>query len=682
MAAGNYYGANSIGATPFISLLKIANLTDNFADNSIDALKWAVAIGGAATLQETGTHLAMTLPTSAVLGDIAAIETLNRYNLIGSSMSIRAVEVPNNLTQASATFTWRLDAAGNNWVRLVEQGGILYAERKVSGYQTAIGNVPYDPVAMLYWRIREHGGLIFFETSADSMAWTTRFTWGWSSSYVTIDAGKAVMQFYAWQNETSPGSFIFDDFNITNAIIEMPPIAFVGDSSMSSSSPFVQYVNNALPRTYQYKVFDKDGNYLRSWEDVTSDFEYGQDINTAGSVIKVKLGRSIDTPLNETVKLLTEAEPAEHILTEAGEYLEGDYRSPNRVGEGTDVSENNRVEVWEYYGSIDEIYTSDTLEVITTSDGEPLAAHFGAPNGRLCFTGVIQEFEADYGTTDDVVVTIASMGIEADNYVVKSGETTTVPFLSVDPANMFKSSIDNVAAQGSRLTYLPLSIRNTGNIASYKLQLNTLYEVAKKSIELSPEDWYWFGDVANSALYMQPRPSRISHRFILGQHILTGKWRRSILNMVNLKYFVGGDKNNDPDNPDYLYRKFADQPSIDKYGQKLDRETDQRVTDETSASLLGNADIAAGKNPRYAGTVDISSKTYPIETVRLGQLVGFGNFGNFIDNLQLVVASIKYTPDVLSITLEVLPPRIDKRLEEIKRNLRTQEQLTTPSTPS
>lgn len=876
MYGGSYYGEGYGGNQP-VSTTKIETLTDNFNDNSLDASKWGVIENGGATATEQNGRFEFALPSSGSDADYADLYSQGiSYTLEASKMSIHVIEVPNPATAADGDMIFNLTRDGANYIRVVYEAGLLYAQYVADGVRTTIDFMPYDEVAMAYWQLREAGGIIYFETSQDGITFTPFASFDWTLVFASLDNGNVDFECFCYQDETDPGNFIIDDFNIVSTSQNGGSVAFDCDSDMTVVSPRVNTtVNNPLPRTYEYKVFDKDDNFIGIWPDVISDFGYSQDINTAGAAIQVQLGRSIDTPFNDPVRLLTEADPTEHLLTEAGEFLQGDYQSPNRVGEGTDVAVNNRLEVWEYYGSIDDLVTSQDGENIVTSGenigevevadnfddnsvdiskwsdwggafteetnnqlemyldnaggyhgfdsaqrhdftdgkmvsvqvvdagdlgitswevyplsligdttddqyfwfigvgnllrvyrrvggvqtvvlditydpdvhkylaaryyngnwlfqystdgenwttaysepvgftpdnilidiltgtwqaeasnttaifdnfnlfypvGENIQVHYGAPNGRRAFHGIIQDFEADYGNTDTVLVTVASFGIQLDNYVRKIGETTTVPQNSLSPSQVVRNGITDLQSQGGEMGYSQNSIQESGTVASVTFRLNTILEVVKKGIEMAPQDWSWYGDVADDLVYMQARPVAVAHRFILGEHILKAKFKQSILNMINLYYFVGGEQTEGMG--DYLFKKYLNQASIDEFGQQLKRQTDQRFTDENSVSLIANSAIDADKNPRYAGTMDISAGTYPIETVRLGQLIGFANHGNFIDQLNLVVANIKYSPDILTVKLEVLPPKVDKRIEDIKRNLTTQEQLNTPDTPS
>ena len=75
-------------------------------------------------------------------------------------------------------------------------------------------------------------------------------------------------------------------------------------------------------------------------------------------------------------------------------------------------------------------------------------------------------------------------------------------------------------------------------------------------------------------------------------------------------------------------------------------------------------------------------KNYDIESIKLGQMIGFRNFGNYIDSLQLQVVGKSYTPEAVELQLGTLLPQITKRVSDIKRNLEAQESEFVPATPS
>ena len=63
-------------------------------------------------------------------------------------------------------------------------------------------------------------------------------------------------------------------------------------------------------------------------------------------------------------------------------------------------------------------------------------------------------------------------------------------------------------------------------------------------------------------------------------------------------------------------------------------------------------------------------------------LVGFRNFGNYVDDLKLQVIGLSYQPDLVQLQLETKPPTINKRLEDIVRNLKVTDNQNAPDQPS
>lgn len=671
----------------------LGTLFDDFDNNSLNNSLWGIVEEGSATHTEQNKQTEFDLPASATAASLAQLFSDNTYDMTGSGMYAQITEVPNPATHANLEFMFQVDAS--NSVRWVYEFGTLFAQRLVGGVVTTITSFAYNGSTHAWWRIRQSGGVIFWDTSTDGQNWTNRASW---THTFAITSGEVAITCYCYQNETNPGGAALDNFNLNVHIGEA--VDFDGESDMSADAKSIFHVDaitidgegdllGLVRRTsfsslthrksFEYKVFDKDGNYITSWPDVISDFGFNQEINTAGSAVQIQLARSIDTPVAQVEDLHTES--SEELQTEAAETLQADYKSPNRVGPGTDVAVNNRIEVWVYYGSVEEL-TDQTNDLILTQDDETILLSVGAPNGMCIFKGIIQEYEADYGNDNTVTVQVASHGVQLDNYVLKNGETINVDYFSVDPAHIVRDALDNFGAQGGEVSHTPASVKPTGSIITQKFQLNTILEVLKQAVVNAPSNWFWYLDMGENNIYYQPKPSSVSHRFKLGRDIKQGKFKESIADLVNLVYFMGGNQAAEGDPDDYLLKKYSDATSITEFGQGLERKNDQRFTDEDSVTLLSMADINAKKNSRHAGLVEILSSDYDIESIRLGHLVGFANFGNFIDTLELLVAGTQYKPDSVILKLELVPPDVPKRVEDIKRNLQVTQQLNAPDAPS
>lgn len=118
-----------------------------------------------------------------------------------------------------------------------------------------------------------------------------------------------------------------------------------------------------------------------------------------------------------------------------------------------------------------------------------------------------------------------------------------------------------------------------------------------------------------------------------------------------------------------VFKRYVDQDSIDNYRRGLSRMQDNRVTSETSADAIATSHIQEFNAPRYTSQISITSATYPIRTIKPGDLIGFRNFGNFIDEVTMQVVRIDYNADEVNLSLDTIPPSVPKRIEDIRRNL-------------
>lgn len=156
----------------------------------------------------------------------------------------------------------------------------------------------------------------------------------------------------------------------------------------------------SIPKTYKYKVFNKDRNYLGYLDNVVSDFSYSQDINTTAcqSLIEVNASADVSSIPVEPI----EDEVYDDILDEQNNIVY-EERAQDIVGTTNPnalIQENNIIEVYEF----------DELE----------------PNGRLVFDGYIQEWKAVFNGgsgQDRIEFTLVSRSIDMQDYVLSGGDT-------------------------------------------------------------------------------------------------------------------------------------------------------------------------------------------------------------------------------------------------------------------
>lgn len=150
-----------------------------------------------------------------------------------------------------------------------------------------------------------------------------------------------------------------------------------------------------LQRNYIYKSY-RDGVFLGVIPNVTSQFGYSQNINTASAALNITVGLTPDTSNQPVSDILDENGVA--ITDEFGETITTE-RVADLVGNDNEaalIRNNNNVQVYE------------------------VSAEY--PSGLLLFNGYISTWTANYGGDENIEFTVLGYGTELDNYIVTSGD--------------------------------------------------------------------------------------------------------------------------------------------------------------------------------------------------------------------------------------------------------------------
>lgn len=445
----------------------------------------------------------------------------------------------------------------------------------------------------------------------------------------------------------------------------------------SVRSVIIRDAEGLQDKRYLYKVYDPDGNYIEVWKDVVSDLEFTHELNSIGSTTMIELARNSDT-VGVIISPL-QTEDGRNLLTEDNLDILVATESRNQVGSGSSVDYNNRVDITVFYGSVEPLYTED-MEELLTEDDEQVLAELGAPNGRRIFTGFISEINSRYGSTETTLVQLTSYGWDLDQFPITTSDgKTTVPFLSQDPSQIAKDAVDKFVTDSTSFgTYTErtdTSIATTGTVVSYTFRANTYKEVLDKTLELMPPNWYYRIGLGDNIVYFNERRTTPHHFFYLGKHIKTLDLKGSILNSVNRVLFTGGG---DP----ALYIDRSEVPA-DRTRRSLSVMSDSRVTVQDSAEIIAEGAIGDKNKMLPRTTIEILTKQYDIETINVGDTVGFRNFGDpYVDALIMQVIGLSYSPDSVQLQLDTKPPTISKRLEDVRRNLTVTENQNIPDAPS
>lgn len=260
----------------------------------------------------------------------------------------------------------------------------------------------------------------------------------------------------------------------------------------------------------------------------------------------------------------------------------------------------------------------------------------------------------------------------------ETGGNTTVPMNSMDPTNIFRAIVDYARTQGAKINYLPEEMIPTFTTVSYTFKGNTIKEALDKALELLPTDWAYRYDFGTNRISIFPRPTTILHTATLGNNIVKMKLKRTMEKIVNDVFFSGGQVTPGVN----LFIRISNPASISQWRRGLAKLSDNRVIIDATARLLAQVAIDRGDSPLYSGTLTLGNTDFPIEEVKVGELIGNSGFGSFVDDLSLQLMSKTYNTDTISGNLETLPAKVAKRIEDIKRNLDMQEQENNPVSPS
>jgi hypothetical protein len=184
----------------------IATLRDDFQDNAI-AAAWSTAVSGSATVAETAGQARITLPSSTAGSHQGYYRSTGVYDLTGDGCYLTVDTMV--ATGVAATMFFDLFVDTLNVLRWTQTSGTIKAQTIVGGVATDRFSASWSSTNHKYLRIREAGGSILFDTSANGTSWTNR---------ATVAAPFAVtglfIQFGALcGNVAAPGSFRVEQFN-------------------------------------------------------------------------------------------------------------------------------------------------------------------------------------------------------------------------------------------------------------------------------------------------------------------------------------------------------------------------------------------------------------------------------------------------------------------------------------
>ena len=144
-------------------------LVDGFDDGTISPV-WQQLVNTPALMSEVNGALKVDLPATSEAEMYGGLRSADAYDFTGCAAFVDAEKVPNPTNQA---FMQLYVTAMNEMtqVEISKIAGQLQFKEVVLGQQEVLLAVPYNTTAHRSWRLREAGGLVYWETSADAGTW-------------------------------------------------------------------------------------------------------------------------------------------------------------------------------------------------------------------------------------------------------------------------------------------------------------------------------------------------------------------------------------------------------------------------------------------------------------------------------------------------------------------------------
>jgi hypothetical protein len=256
--------------------------------------------------------------------------------------------------------------------------------------------------------------------------------------------------------------------------------------------------------------------------------------------------------------------------------------------------------------------------------------------------------------------------------------TTTATYTSKDPSTeMLKPIIDDYRLRGGLINYASGTVDATALSITYTFNTNTILEALKAIASLAPNGFYWWVDLGTNTLYFKNASTTADITLVRGKHLKDINLVMSIENVKNQMLFSGG-----PTAGVNLYKQYQDQTSISRYGIRLERKSDNRVTIANTADAIGSSFVSENKNETYETTVTVMDRTMDITTLTPGKIIGLRGFGTFMDSITMQIVRREYHPEYVVLTLGVLPVRMNDEVEQTTRGLIAEQTVANPTTPS
>ncbi|MCP6727606.1 MAG: hypothetical protein KJI69_06365 [Patescibacteria group bacterium] len=383
----------------------------------------------------------------------------------------------------------------------------------------------------------------------------------------------------------------------------------------------------SFERRLTYKVYQEDGTFIETLDDVVSDLTIKRQINGGDSEFVFELDRKMDD-----------------------------------FDESNSVEFNNRVKVF-------------------------LKDSFNTAGTKLVASGYIVSYRPFLqGKEEGVEVTCLSAISKLSNDFYRIGTAAVSADLGVERTS---ESVDQMMSAiithyrsteaNSMLTApagLTTTTDNVGGAFTFTHRffnmkhLDALREVSKfLPRNKSGGFWFYWRVNTNGDLEVKNVSSTADHTFHISRHIKEISGRKTIEGMVNRVYFWNEKGNVDPD-----YLKLTSDDTISQTSHDIIAEyiTDSKITNSSAAGLLADSKVFDKKDPKVRVEVTLNGE-YDLSSINPGETCKILNTKNNpfkvgSDDI-LVVHSIEYGVDEAKLTLAEASDNFEDIVENERQRL-------------
>lgn len=226
--------------------------------------------------------------------------------------------------------------------------------------------------------------------------------------------------------------------------------------------------------------------------------------------------------------------------------------------------------------------------------------------------------------------------------------------------------------KGGHLSY---EVEQAGVLLYYTFNIATTKEIIDKALAVSPAGYYYYTDVANSVFYFKSSGITYDHLFTVGKDIESLKIERTIDELINTVYFVGGDSGSGSN----LVVTDSKVGSIEKYGTWTNIRSDLRVTDIEYANAYINTLLSNDSDAKFRVQMTVLSDTYDISTIEIGDMVKIANTNSFLDDVLLQVVEKTVSPYEIALQLGSVPPRTTNTINILSQQIEQIEKQNNPT---